>query len=203
MAAFAQTTPDPDAVLERARPLILDAIRHLPKYTCTQTVDRYYYRSQTPRAARMSCDDLVALQHRGDNAIKIVATDRLRLDVAVADQGREMYSWAGAVNLSSGRPDQIAGGPLGTGPFGSFLVDIFGRRDIHFLFHGLRILRLDHCLEVTRDFRIAFSFTSVESNGVTRPFSARLRHQIEFPIGGKPRMDDYFVRAHAARTIIT
>ncbi len=141
MAVFAQTTPDPDAVLERARPLILNAIRRLPKYTCTQTVNRYYYRSQTPRAARMSCDDLVALKHRGANAIVLAATDRLRLDVAIADRGREIYSWAGAGNLSSDRLDQIVGGgPIGTGPFGSFLVDIFGQGGIHFLFHGPRAL---------------------------------------------------------------
>ena len=65
----------------------------------------------------------------------MTATDRLRLDVAIGDSGREIYSWAGAGAFESKSiPELIGGGPLATGPFGPFLLGIFGNSSVHFFY---------------------------------------------------------------------
>jgi hypothetical protein len=129
----AQALHDPAELLANARPRILETISHLPKYTCTQTINRNYFHSLATRPSLRSCDDLVALKRQGELPVELDATDRARLDVAVGEGGRELYSWVGASKIDSDSIDRvIGGGPSGTGSFGSFLIDIFGQTGIDF-----------------------------------------------------------------------
>ncbi len=123
-AIHAQFGSDPDVVLARARANIADVINHLPRYTCRQTINRSYFR-QTRRRGR-NCDEIIANKRKGYSRLELTATDRVRLDVEVADSGYEIYAWPGAARMGSRNiEDLVGGGPIGTGSFGSFLVDIF------------------------------------------------------------------------------
>jgi hypothetical protein len=128
---FAQQQPDPDRVLARAQARLADAAAAVPKYTCTQTVDRSYFRQvrQTPR----SCDSIIANRNSGRSGLSLTATDRLRFDVEVADGGHEVYAWPGAARIEVEKVEDMAGGgPLGSGPFGPFLLDIFSNPAVQF-----------------------------------------------------------------------
>ena len=123
--------PDAAAVLERAQARLSAAAADTPRYTCTETVDRSYFREtrQVPR----SCDAIVAGRRNGRSKLVLSATDRLRFDVEVADGGYEIYGWPGASRIATETVEKMAaGGPLGTGPFGPFLVDIFTNRGAQF-----------------------------------------------------------------------
>ncbi len=134
-ACFAQPAPNPADVLSRARVSLADAAAAVPKYTCTQTVDRSYFHEtrQVPRA----CDTIVANQRNGRAKLALSATDRLRFDVEVADGGYEIYAWPGAARIATEKIEDMAGGgPLGTGPFGPFLIDIFANPAVQFQYLG-------------------------------------------------------------------
>ena len=63
-------------------------------------------------------------------------TDRLRLDVVLAD-GREMLSWAGAPRFDEGEIDElIPDGAMGTGPFAAMLLGVFRDRTPRFIYEG-------------------------------------------------------------------
>jgi hypothetical protein len=135
LAGFAQQQPDPDRLLSRAQARLADAAAAVPKYTCTETVNRSYFRSsrQTPR----TCDAIVANQRNGRSGLSLTATDRLRFDVEVADGGYEIYAWPGAARIEVEKVEDMAGGgPLGTGPFGPFLLDIFSNPAVEFQYLG-------------------------------------------------------------------
>jgi hypothetical protein len=128
---FAQQPPDPDRVLARAQATLAEAAAAVPKYTCTETVDRSYFRQirQTPR----TCDAIVANQRNGRSRLSLTATDRLRFDVEVTEGGHEIYAWPGAARIEVEKvEDMSGGGPLGTGPFGPFLLDIFSNPAVQF-----------------------------------------------------------------------
>ncbi len=126
-----------DAVLERARDRILEAIHSLPKYTCTQTVDRSYLLPAEAGTGRGGCDQIVANRQQGLTKLEAQETDRLRLDVEVADGGFEIYSWPGSSRISTERVQTLVGeGPIGTGPFGPFLIDIFDNHGVEFVGEG-------------------------------------------------------------------
>jgi hypothetical protein len=133
---FAQQPPESDRVLDRARTILADAAGAVSKYTCTETVDRSYFRQvrQTPR----TCDAVVANQRKG-RGLSLTATDRLRFDVEVTDGGHEIYSWPGATRIEVEKVEEMAGGgPLGTGPFGPFLLDIFSNPASQFQYLSAR-----------------------------------------------------------------
>ena len=129
--------PAPDPLLARGSASIRAAIRSLPKYTCTQTVDRSSFVQTHPGLDQRGCDQIVANLDKGLARMDLVETDRLRLDVEVADAGIEIYSWPGSSRLSTERiRDLVADGPMGTGPFGPFLIDIFDNSGIRFVAEG-------------------------------------------------------------------
>jgi hypothetical protein len=135
-AMWAQASAS-DAVLERARDRILEAIHSLPKYICTQTVDRAYLAPTQAGMSRGGCDQIVANRQNGTAHMLLQESDRLRLDVEVADEGFEIYSWPGASRISTERvQDLVGGGSMGTGPFGPFLIDIFDNHGVDFVGEG-------------------------------------------------------------------
>jgi hypothetical protein len=134
--ACAQTAAAPsDVVLARAREIAGKRIGNLPKYTCTALIDRTYLRVTRGEAA--TCDKILGNRHRGIVATEKTATDRLRLDVEVADSGAEIFSWPGAAKFGAAKVEDMAnGGPIGTGPFGSFVINLFTTPGVQFVYQG-------------------------------------------------------------------
>ena len=131
----AQTPPDPDAVLAKARDNMLDRTRRLPNYTCVQTVNRKYFKPAKPEFPVPSCNEFGARSNDKNHPLKLEATDRLRLDVKVSN-GTEIGAWAGAGNFGDGNVMKLIQGPFGTGGFGTFLTDIFAGSSVAFHFEG-------------------------------------------------------------------
>ncbi len=127
-----QTSHDPDAVLEQVRTKVRTMTQRIPHYTCVQTIERRYYTHAAAKAP--SCDQIAADRKTGHTKLHLYATDRLRLEVAVAD-GREIVAWPGAGKFDARRLDEIVGeGPTGTGAFGGHLVDVFSNDGAKFEF---------------------------------------------------------------------
>jgi hypothetical protein len=145
--ANAQNPDDPTDILLHARQNVLDTIQRLPRYICTETINRARYepgnRGAEAGGSRdpQSCDDTIAETGRESWKQSISSSDRLRLDVAVnldpsAGDG-EMYSWVGADRFSSRDVfDIVSEGALSTGTFSSMLRSIFGGRVARFSYHG-------------------------------------------------------------------
>ncbi len=130
--AFAQSTSESEAALASAREKIGAVTRQLPRYTCLETINRNYYTPATAAIQRSkvlsaygagpSC--AATLDHPAGN-LALASSDRLRLEVAIADN-REIDSWPGATRFDSRHIDEIVGfGPTSTGAFGGYLVEVF------------------------------------------------------------------------------
>jgi hypothetical protein len=145
--AASQNRDDPTAVLMQTRKSILQTVRQLPRYVCTQTVNRKRYEPADPEYGTngvrriRSCDDTVAAARRGVWKRRLASADRLRLDVAVTQDSpnfeNEMYSWAGE-NRFSDRDlfDFVREGAVSTGSFASVLASIFGNPAARFSYTG-------------------------------------------------------------------
>lgn len=119
-ALLAQGPLDPTERLMRAREILVERGRHLPDYTCIQTVDRRYFKRRKAHYAP-TCDEVRSL---GPHDLILESTDRLRLDIKFS-QGFEIGSWAGSQFSSRSIFDLVAGGPYGTGSLGALIWDIF------------------------------------------------------------------------------
>src|ERR1700722_18405212 len=87
-------------LLMRVSQTILDSVNRLPRYVCTLTVDRARYQTRVIAPTR-TCDDLEAQKKGVDLRGRLLASDRLRLDVAIGSShersgtSSEMDSWVG------------------------------------------------------------------------------------------------------------
>jgi hypothetical protein len=170
--AMAQS-PSPAELLERAHARVRESIGQLSKYTCTQTVDRSYFRI-VGRPGR-SCDDVVSNKRLGRTRLELVATDRLRLDVAASDDGAEIYSWPNAGRIGSANiEDMAAGGMIGTGPFAAFLIGVFETSGAELIFdheekiEGQKLLRYRFHIPLTASHyqvRAGASYSRVSYDG--------------------------------------
>jgi hypothetical protein len=133
LAAQAQAPPDPTDVLARARDIVLSRVDRLPNYTCVQTINRNYFKASSAPA---SCDKMIGERIKKPPSQQLEATDRLRLDVKVSE-GTEVGSWAGANKFDSRSiVDIVETGPIGTGPFGTLMSDIFSNDGASFQYMG-------------------------------------------------------------------
>ena len=112
---------DDDALLARARANILENIRRLPNYTCTQTVHRTRFPANPP-VHNTTCAQMEMVQPPQTKAW----SDRYKLDVTVS-QGGEIFSWPGNSHFRNQSLEEVIGadGMTGTGDFGPFLTSIF------------------------------------------------------------------------------
>ena len=133
LALGAQQGVDPTEVLREARPKLATIVQRLPRYTCVQTVQRSYFR-QGPRLQNATCEESVEW-HRLAKRRLLELADRLRLEVAI-EEGSEMYGWVGVRHFESTPLWDLVEGPIGTGAFGSFLVDVFGPAAPQFEYKG-------------------------------------------------------------------
>jgi hypothetical protein len=96
----------------------METVGRLPKYMCTQTIDRSQL-ELVPGVEERQCEPPKARQ------LRLTTSDRLRLDVAIS-AGREMYSWVGEGHFEDGGLFQLVrNGALSTGAFSSLLEVIF------------------------------------------------------------------------------
>ena len=99
-------------------------------------MERRYFVRANRKGPPPACDQIIGERTSGRYKLQLNATDRLRLDVAVA-QGREIVSWAGAGQFDTRRVDEVVGeGPTGTGAFGLYLVNVFDNSGVHFRYLG-------------------------------------------------------------------
>ncbi len=135
-AAWAQNATsanDPRDLLLRVRQNVTGTLARLPRYLCTLTIDRVQYAPPIVHAG--SCDALVAQQRNGRTG-RIAATDRLRLDVAIA-ASNEIYSWVGEDRFNNPDVfDLVKDGALQTGVHSTFLAAIFRDDVASFSYNG-------------------------------------------------------------------
>ncbi len=122
-------------VLARAREHVLNTTTRLPKYMCLETINRAYL-SPThaifPQAG--VCPTILG---KDNPKLRTVATDRLRLDVAVFEGG-ELDSWPAASKFdSSSISDLVTSGPISTGAFGINLMQVFENAGTKFELTGV------------------------------------------------------------------
>ena len=125
---------DVTVILNNAREKIVQALQTLPKYMCTETIDRYTFQPKTA-PAYFPCAELE--EKDAPNFDRRQSThDRLRLDVAVSGDS-EMYSWAGEEHFSDRSLHALVqSGATSTGTFASFLGHIFGTTAATFAYNG-------------------------------------------------------------------
>ena len=117
-------------LLRRVQAKVSDSINRLPRYMCTETVDRSMYRADS--ADRGSACDEGGPKRR----MHLMTSDRLRLDVAMAAAG-EMYSWVGESRFNDRDLfDMVNEGAVSTGSFAAFLTAIFRTEDASFTYDG-------------------------------------------------------------------
>jgi len=101
-------------------------------------VERDYYTPLANNNLRRACS--VILEQRRhptlDMTLRLQATDRLRLDVAMIERG-EIFSWPGASRFEDGGiAALVRSGAMGTGAFASFLTVVFGQDVKRFTYAG-------------------------------------------------------------------
>jgi hypothetical protein len=110
--------PSSADLLRRVTAKVMDSVGRLPRYMCTQTVDRQQL-EPVPGTAGRHCEPPKGKQ------LRLTTSDRLRLDVAVSGK-REMYSWVGEGRFEDRSLFQLVGnGALSTGAFSSILQVVF------------------------------------------------------------------------------
>ena len=128
-AAACNAAQDPTELLAQIRRNVDEQLSRSANYTCTETLERSYYRNN-------GFD--MALGGPGGVAIpkNQLLQDRLRLDIAVSE-GKEIYAWHGAGRFSSPElSDIVRHGPVSTGQFVGYLKNIFITPGIEFAFRG-------------------------------------------------------------------
>src|SRR5580698_6668398 len=84
---------DPKALLLEVRKKVMLTLNRLPKYMCTETVERSMLRP-AGAAAGSSCDEIASQKRKASWKVRRTASDRLRLDVGISGDS-EMFSWVG------------------------------------------------------------------------------------------------------------
>lgn len=126
---------DPKVLLFEVRKKVLQTVQRLPKYLCTETIDRSTFQPEATDRSR-SCDDLASRRKKTDWRLHQDTSDRLRLDVAVSDHN-EMYSWVGEDRFEDrSLADLVGRGTTVTGTFSASLSTIFGTNSASFTYDG-------------------------------------------------------------------
>lgn len=134
VAAEVQGQPDPAELLKLAQAKIVDSLNRLPRYMCTQTIDRSVYVPDVPSAEK-PCDE-----NGPGRSLHLLSSDRLRLDVSTVSTG-EMYSWVGQRRFDDrDLLEMVDYGSIETGEFAAFLSEIFQGDHARFTYNGRTVL---------------------------------------------------------------
>jgi len=159
-AAAEEVPADPVEALIRLRDRIVKYGHQIPNHTCVETVDRARYEPVTGPAP-LACET-IRTRH---TELRLDSTDRLRLDVKLTST-REIYSWAGAEKFDDREIDElIPEGAMGTGPYASMLLGLFGAPDLRFTFEGQSGSLLEYSFHVSR----AQSSYRIKARGLWMP----------------------------------
>jgi hypothetical protein len=114
-------------LLSRASEKVLRSTHRLPKYTCLETINRTFYvpppEELRPHAMTEAPTDACIANRAGHGSLD--AKDRLRVEVAEGGLG-EIHSWPGASRFDTRSfGEMIPFGPVSTGSFGAYLLDVF------------------------------------------------------------------------------
>jgi hypothetical protein len=176
---LAAAEPDPAEVLKVATAKVLLSIQRIPNYTCVQTVNRNYFRAakdHSPSVCSPSSDLSAPPAHD-----RLVAADRLRLEVTMTDQG-ELFSFAGAPNFDdSGIGDVVSSGSIGSGMFAGFLNSAF--QD-----HGGKLTSLRNLVVEGRHL-LEYSFHVSEADSNYRIFERTQRFAAKTAYSGTVQID--------------
>jgi hypothetical protein len=130
IATGLQAQQNPTDLLLRARARIAESQNRLPRYMCTQTIDRYRYQPVVPNRS-LACDESTERP-----STHLGSSDRLRFDVSVKSTG-EMYGWAGEGRFDDRElVDIVTDGAISTGSFTAFLSGIFSNEAVRFTYNG-------------------------------------------------------------------
>jgi len=129
LVAACAASEQPNEILERIRKNVAEQLSKSVNYTCTESLDRSYYRNNG-----------FAMAIHGPEAVSIpkneLVHDRLRLDVAVSG-GKEIYAWHGAGRFSAAEvTDFVHNGVISSGQFVGYLKNIFLFTGVEFRYHG-------------------------------------------------------------------
>lgn len=122
-AQEAPAREDPRELLLRIRARVMETVNRLPKYMCTQTIDRVR-NEPAPTFRPPPCDALLRFKNAGTLKVHPVESDRLRFDVGIAGT-REIYSLAGENRFDDRGLLDMVQGAISTGSFSSLLRMIF------------------------------------------------------------------------------
>ena len=124
-----QAQEDPMDLLRRVQARVADSADRMPRYMCTQTVDRAIYERDVHDRGR-ACDE--GFQRR----VHLTSSDRLRLDVGITTTA-EIYAWVGESRFNDrDLLDMVHEGAISTGSFGAYLNAIFRTDDASFTYNG-------------------------------------------------------------------
>src|ERR1700683_1200976 len=91
-----QTTPpelSPAELFHIVRTRLMAEMNRQGRFTCVQNIDRQIYSPSYTKS--QSCSAVLANRARRKHDLPMLSSERLRLEVAVADN-REIHSWPGA-----------------------------------------------------------------------------------------------------------
>jgi hypothetical protein len=161
---------DPSQLLRQIRHKVADSIGNLPRYLCTETVDRKSLEPGLQARGRKagSCAEILAAAEKPNAKMQLFSSDRLRLDVAIARDG-EMYSWVGGGQFEDkSLGDLVKQGATSTGAFGSYLQSIFVAEAANFGFKGEGEWNGRHVLNYTFRVPLERSGYTVGNRAVSR-----------------------------------
>jgi hypothetical protein len=134
LAARGMAQPDPSELLLRVRENVLRTVDRLPRYMCTQTIDRSQFEPDRHIFVK-DCEELELSRGTRWNLLH-TTSDRLRLDVGVAAR-REIYSWVGENQFGNRSLFEIVNeGSVSSGNFQGFLELVFRSDNADFSFAG-------------------------------------------------------------------
>ena len=130
--AAASAQDNPMDLLRLAQRNIADSVDRMPRYMCTQTIERSLFEPDSHDSRANHCDEGPLDRPK----THLASTDRLRLDVGMA-AAAEMYSWAGESRFDDrDLLDMVHEGAISTGSFAAFLTSIFRTEAATFTYNG-------------------------------------------------------------------
>jgi hypothetical protein len=140
---------DPMQLLIQIRHRVADRMSRIPRYLCTETVDRTTLGPDSfySNGHATSCASLLSPAPKHKTKMQLISADRLRLDVAIIDN-TETYSWVGEGRFQDqALSEMVRMGATSTGSFGSFLQAIFLSDSASFAYQGEAEWKGRHALE--------------------------------------------------------
>jgi hypothetical protein len=131
LVGSAHAQEDPGHLLRQVRDKIADTLNRLPRYMCTQTIERRMYEPR--HLERHACDD-ASLQR----STRLTSSDRLRLDVATGGGSQsEIYTWVGEGHFDNrDLVDIVHEGAISNGSFTAVLRSVFRSEEVRFTYDG-------------------------------------------------------------------